>query len=71
MKTIFAMVSCFAVAFSGFASVRAAEAQPKPAENEQYLLRYKFQAGDTLRWNVIHRCQIRTSVTTSTQTVAT
>ena len=40
-------------------------------EPPQYLLRYKFRAGDTLRWNVVHRCQIRTSISGTTQTAET
>jgi hypothetical protein len=40
---------------------------PEPA----YLLRYKFHAGETLRWNVVHRCQIRTSISGTTQTAET
>ena len=72
MKAVFAMVLCCAATLSGFASVRAADVAPsKAGESEHYLLCYKFHAGDTLRWNVIHRCQIRTSVTTSTQTAET
>ncbi len=49
----------------------AVEAAPKADKSKQYLLRYKFHAGDTLRWNVVHRCQIRTSVSGTTQTAET
>src|SRR5208282_5464437 len=41
------------------------------SESQQYLLRYKFHPGDTLRWSVIHRCRIRTPVSGSTQTAET
>jgi hypothetical protein len=44
---------------------------PSPAAAEQYTLRYKFQAGDTLRWNVVHRCRIRSTVSETTQTAET
>ncbi len=53
--------------------------RPKPSDGHrrkreaarEYLLRYKFHAGDTLRWTVVHRCRIRTSVSASTQTAET
>ena len=51
-------------AFSGRRACRA----DAPAE---YSLRYKFQVGDTLRWNVVHRCQIHTSVSGTAQTAET
>jgi hypothetical protein len=38
---------------------------------EKYLLRYKFQPGETLRWNVAHRSQIRTTIAGTTQTAET
>jgi hypothetical protein len=38
---------------------------------ERYTLRYKFQPGEELRWNVVHRNQIRTSVSGSTQLAET
>ena len=41
------------------------------AASEKYLLRYKFHAGDALRWTVVHRCRIRTTLAASTQTVET
>jgi hypothetical protein len=53
------------------AVLRAEEAKPKADKPQDYLLRYKFHAGDTLRWNVVHRCQIRTSVSGTTQTAET
>ena len=46
----------------------AAEPAPEPAK---YLLRYKFQPGETLRWEVEHRAQIRTTVSGNTQTAET
>ena len=44
---------------------------PKSAAAEKYTLRYKFQPGETLRWNVEHRCKVRTTVSNSTQTAET
>jgi hypothetical protein len=41
------------------------------AEGEKYTLRYQFRAGETLRWDVHHRCEIRTSVSGTTQTAET
>jgi hypothetical protein len=38
---------------------------------EKYTLRYQFHPGDVLRWNVVHRCRIRTSVSDSTQNAET
>jgi len=51
------------------ALARAADADSKAPE--KYTLRYQFHAGDTLRWNVVHRCQIRTTVSASEQTAET
>ncbi len=53
------------------AALRSEEPQPKTDKPQEYLLRYKFRAGDTLRWNVVHRCQIHTSVSGATQTAET
>jgi hypothetical protein len=47
---------------------RSAAGQPGP---EKYLLRYRFREGDTLRWNVIHRCEVRTTIADTTQTAET
>jgi hypothetical protein len=41
------------------------------AEDEKYELRYRFHPGETLRWNVEQRTQMRTSVTKSTQDAET
>ncbi len=46
--------------------------QPQPASaGQKYLLRYKFQAGETLRWEVEHLAKIRTTVSGTTQTAET
>jgi hypothetical protein len=47
----------------GIASLRADE--------EKYTLRYQFHPGETLRWNVEQRTQMRTSVSKSTQDAET
>jgi hypothetical protein len=52
----------------------ADKAPPKTADKAdatKYTLRYKFQPGETLRWEVVHRSAIRTSVTDSTQVAET
>jgi hypothetical protein len=41
------------------------------AEEEKFALRYQFQPGETLRWNVEHRSLVRTSVSGTTQTAET
>jgi len=53
------------------AAARAEEPKAKQAEPQGYLLRYQFHSGDALRWTVVHRCRIRTSVSASTQTAET
>ena len=55
------------------ASVAAADpgAAAKPDAEKTYSLRYRFQAGETLRWNVVNRCEIRTTVAGSHQTADT
>ena len=49
----------------------AEEPQGKPSGPQKYLLRYKFHPGDSLRWTVVHRCCVRTTVSASTQTAET
>jgi hypothetical protein len=41
------------------------------AEEQKYTLRYQFHPGETLRWNVEQRTQMRTSVSKSTQDAET
>jgi hypothetical protein len=40
-------------------------------EPEKYLLRYKFHPGETVRWEVEHRSNVRTTVAGTTQTAET
>lgn len=54
--------------------VAASTAAKEPADDAAepgWLLRYKFQQGETIRWEVEHRAQIRTTVSGTTQTVET
>ncbi len=41
----------------------------RAGEPEKYVLRYKFQPGETLRWEVEHRSNVRTTVAHATETV--
>lgn len=40
-------------------------------EAEKYTLRYRFQPGETVRWNVEHRSNVRTTVSGTTKTLET
>lgn len=63
MRRAFSLL-CFVVfAFSAM-SLFGGEAQ-------KYPLRYKFQPGETIRWDVEHRSNVRTSVSGTTQTAET
>lgn len=44
---------------------------PPAAASEKYDLKYKFRAGETVRWKVEHRAKIRTTVSGTTQTAET
>ena len=41
------------------------------AEAEKYSLSYRFQPGETVRWEVEHRSNVRTTVSSTTQTAET
>lgn len=41
------------------------------SEQEKYTLRYKFKPGETIRWEVEHRSNVRTTVSGTTQTAET
>jgi hypothetical protein len=45
--------------------------EAKPAGAEKYLLRYKFKPEETIRWQVVHRAKIVTTVSGTTQTAET
>ncbi len=59
------------VVYLSSAAAWADGAKPESSAAQQYHLRYKFQTGDVLRWTVVHRCRVRTSVSASTQTAET
>lgn len=70
-----------AAAKTGTADVKPAKDQPAAAEKTsdndsadaeaKYLLRYRFKAGETLRWQVEHQAQVKTTVSGTTQTAET
>ena len=62
---------CAAWSICPVAAARAEGPAAKQSEPQEYLLRYKFHPGDILRWTVVHRCRIRTSVSATTQTAET
>ena len=71
-STILALVPAILVALSASIGM-AADAPEKGSEKtpEKVLLRYKFQPGAELRWNVIQQGNVRTSVSGTTQTAET
>ena len=57
-------------ALAGAATVWAVLTAPAAADSgaENYTLRYRFQPGETLRWEVVHRARIKTTVSGTTET---
>ncbi|MEX2558768.1 MAG: hypothetical protein WD403_02585 [Pirellulales bacterium] len=53
------------------AAAATATEQAAESSGQKYLLRYKFEAGETIRWEVVHQAQIRTTVSGTTQTAET
>jgi hypothetical protein len=53
------------------AATTTATNQGAESSRQEYLLRYKFEAGETIRWEVVHQAQIRTTVSGTTQTAET
>ncbi len=67
MKTFSSLLLALAAAAACFCSGHPAPAAPDdPAET--YTLRYRFQPGETVRWNVSHRNRVRTTVAGISQT---
>ena len=63
--------SLLVVLFSLLLSLAAAAAEDRQADGEKFSLRYRFQPGETLRWDVVHRTKVRTTIAKSTQTAET
>jgi hypothetical protein len=55
---------------SGVAGPAAPEPRPE-LPGPRYLLRYKFEPGETIRWKVEHKAEVRTTVNGVTQTAET
>jgi hypothetical protein len=53
------------------AAAVADDSQTADAGAKKYALRYKFQLGQSLRWEVIHQAKIKTTVSGTTQTAET
>jgi hypothetical protein len=52
-------------------SDETASSESASASGPTHLLRYKFQPGEVLRWQVIHRAKVNTTVSGTTQTAET
>lgn len=65
-KAVFIAGVCLLLALS----VSTADEAP-PADGPTHLLRYQFQPGETLRWKVVHRVRVNTTVSGTTQTAET
>ncbi len=52
-------------------SAKAADADSAKPHAEKYTLRYQFKQGDSMRWQVVHRAKIQTTVSGTSQTAET
>ncbi|HEX3654954.1 MAG TPA: hypothetical protein VHV55_04075 [Pirellulales bacterium] len=50
---------------------KSTAADPDADAEKKYLLRYRFKPGETLRWEVEHQAQVKTTVSGTTQTAET
>jgi hypothetical protein len=66
-----AFLSCLAARAEGPGRPLAGRGSAEQSASQEYLLRYKFQPGDVLRWTVVNRSRVRTSVSGTTETVET
>jgi len=70
------MTRSFGIVWTGlvllpFCWIQAGEpAKPQPS-GRTYLLRYKFKPGESVRWRVVHRAKVETTVSGTTQTAET
>jgi len=53
------------------AAQRPTRAEDSPRQSPRYTLRYRFHPGQTLRWKVVHRARIKTTIGGTTQTAET
>ena len=56
---------------AAFARAGEPQAAESPADSQKYTLRYKFQPGEAIRWEVVQRARIRTTVSGTTQIAET
>jgi hypothetical protein len=68
----------FLAGLTGLAMLAASASAADPSETrgsssppEKHTLRYKFRAGETVRWKVVHRARVETSVSGTSQTAET
>lgn len=69
-RTLALLASGLAVLAFGSPAV-AADAESAKAVAEKYTLRYQFKQGETVRWQVVHRAKIETTVSGTSQTAET
>ncbi len=75
-RTLLPLLAALAVATASLAAEQAKSDKPdseesSPSDAKKYTLRYKFHPGETLRWQVVHRARIATTVSGTTQTAET
>lgn len=70
-KTTLRLAGLFCSLLLLAAPAAAEDSKATAANAEKYSLRYKFQLGQTLRWEVTHQAKIKTTVSGSTQTAET
>lgn len=70
-RLLFAVVVGFSTCVAGAAADDSAERTKPPAGTKTYELKYKFQPGETVRWEVEHRAKVRSTIQGTTQTADT
>src|SRR5436190_23256354 len=68
---ILAATVAFLLALGPSISVGAEPASPAPPEGKKYALRYQFQPGEIVRMQVLHRVNLDTTISGTTQTAET
>jgi hypothetical protein len=64
-------VACGLLFLATAAMAEPAKSDSAKSDPPKYTLRYKFERGETVRWNVSHRALVRTTVDGSTKTADT
>jgi hypothetical protein len=65
------LLLCCARTLAEDAAPEAATEPAPAADGQTYELRYKFSPGETLRWEVVHRATVQTTIQGSSQTAET